>query len=267
MTISTWLIGSYPDLPQQDFTITRDGDAATPVTIDAGSYYLHHASGGLSLFDQLVSQMALASIAGANVRFLENRKIEIFGLDDFSITWPGDGLLRQILGFNGNLPGGSSSYIADNVSKYFWSGAKPMTWVGGPVNVLGTPVYDQQLSITPDGTIYSTGHYSLSVNEFSWRFVELDLYQTSTGAGGEYIEFFDTVLRRGRNFLLWWQVNESELTSPQVLPDAEQQGPYVMTGGRKAITPAFVRSAGFKRMNRRQDIDFAVVGAREYVNS
>lgn len=261
--LTTWLIGSYPNLPQQDFTIN-----AVPVTIAAGSYYLFAPTGSLSLFDQLKSAMALAGLVGADVRFLQNRKIEIRANGNFSLTWPGDGLLRNLLGFTGDLPGGTNSYIAPLVSDYVWSGAKPMTWVGSPVEVLGRPAYDQQTSVTPDGTVTSTGHFALPTNSFSWRFVVVDRYQTDQAAGGEFVAFHDNVLRWGRNFLLWWKVTETDLDVPQVLPNPDAKGPYILDPKKRGglVSPFWKRSRGFERLNRRQDIDFDVLAVRDYVN-
>lgn len=268
MTLSTWLIGSYPDMPQQDFQASPNGNPLVGVTIDAGSYYLDHASGALSLCSQLQAALASAGIAGVDCRFLQNRKIEIFAIDTFEVVWPADGLLRTMLGFAGDLPGGSSSYIADFVSPYFWSGEKPVMWIGSPVNVLGVPVYDQQTSITPDGTVYSTGHYSLTQNEFEWRWVPLDRYQTSAGLGGEYVTYYDNVMRYARNFVLWFTIDENDAsTLPVALPSGDMQGPFAMQGGNRALRPTWGRSPGFERLNRYQNVDMAVFGAREYVNS
>lgn len=258
--LSTWLIGSYPDLPQQDFDVNGGG-----VTISAGSYYLYSPSGSLSLFDALKTALTAGGVVGADVRFLQDRHIEIRGNAVFTLDWPATGLLRNLLGFTGDLAG-ASSYIAPLISGYFWSGAKPMTWMGSPVLVTGLPTYDQQTSVTPDGTVSSTGHFSLATNEFSWRFVEVSRYMTESGAGGEYVTFHDNVLRKGRNFLLWWTVTETELTTPQVLPNADVRGPYIYDpGGRRGLQqPPWKRSAGFERLNRRQDVDFGVLVAREY---
>ncbi|MCY1055441.1 hypothetical protein [Nannocystis sp. SCPEA4] len=253
MAIDTaWLIGSYHE-GVAGMTATLAGSASTIVPDDQpGGVYLYHDTDALSLIDLLEDAMLSVPIAGAQVRVLENRKVRISATNTFTITWT-NLLLRTLLGFTADLAG-QNSYTAQNVSPLLWSPGKPESPTESPLGTLGRPVYDTRFSTGADGTQVSTSSHTQHVQTFSWPFVSVSRYQTADALGGEYLTFFDFVLRRANKFFLWRNIAEDLDGTDPVVWTSSPLGPYGFRPARSPISPDFRRSQGLERIDRRMNV-------------
>ena len=248
MAISTaWLIGSYVVPATQ---ITVDGSAVALTSAEQG-WYLYHDTDALSLIDQLEDVLLAQGVTLATVRVLENRKVKISASGNFSITW-GSTLSRDLFGFTGNLAG-ASTYTAQNISPLLWSPGKPESPTESPLGVTGRKVYDTKLSVAPDGTTVADSHYTQRVNTFTWSHVPMDRFQTSSEVGGEYVVFFDYVLRNGYKFHLWRTIAE-DVDGTNAVTWTTSLGPYSYRQTRGLLSPDFQRSPGFERVDRRAQV-------------
>lgn len=248
MAITTaWLVGSY-FLPATTITINGSGE---DFSTSAQGWYLYHPTDALSLIDQLEVVLVAAPVAGATVRVLENRTVRISAPGNFSITWTSS-TLRDLLGFTGNLAG-TNTYTATNVSPLLWSPGKPESPTESPLGTLGRSVYDTKFSTAPDGSQVADSHYTQVVNTYNWSHVAMDRYQTSSAVGGEYVVFFDYVLRRAHKFNLWRNIEE-DVDGTDPVTWTTSLGPYGFRPSRGLISPDFARSPGFERVDRRAQV-------------
>lgn len=252
MAIDTaWLVGSYHE-GVAGMTATLNGVASTVVPEDQpGGVYLYHDTDALSLVDLLEDAMLAVPIAGAQVRLLESRKVRISATGNFTISWT-NLLLRNLLGFTADLAG-TNSYTAANPSVLLWSPGKGESPTESPLGTLGRPVYDTRFSTAPDGTQVSTSSHTQRVQTFSFPFVAVNRYQTSDELGGEYLTFFDYVLRRANKFFLWRNIAE-DVDGTDPVSWTTSLGPYGFRPGRSPISPDFRRSQGLERVDRRMNV-------------
>jgi hypothetical protein len=217
-----WLIGSVRDLEAQTLTI-----GGGPQAITAGSRYLYHPTSALSLLAQVQAAMTAAGVAGASAVLLENRKVRLScSPGSFSLTWPVDNVLRDLLGFTGNLAAVSSA-TATNISKLLWSPARRESSMRAPLGALGHTVHQVNVSVSPhDGTRSTVAHGERTFNEFVWKMVAAARVQTSSKLGGEYVAFWNTVLSQGS---LWhlWRLLEEDTAGSDPMSLATSIGPYV----------------------------------------
>lgn len=216
-----WLIGSVRDLEAQVVVINGNNH-----TITAASRYLYHPTNALSLLAQVQAAMTAEGIAGASALLLENRKARLSANANFTLSWPADGVLRNYLGFTGNLAA-ASSYTATNISPLLWSPARRESPMKAPLGVLGHEEHQVYVSVSPhDGTRKTVVHGSRTFNEFRFEKVATSRVQTSAAAGGEFVKFWDTVMVQGSLWYLWRAVDEDTAgTDPAAL--ATSLGPYV----------------------------------------
>lgn len=248
MGISTsWLIGSVY-IPTTG--VTLNGSA---YNIDAGYYYLRHTTAAISLIDVLDNLLAIEGIGGHIVYVAKDRKVRI-GCnpgDEFTLVWPDS--LRVLFGFDANLPASTNFHEADSVSPLLWSAGKPHTPNESPFNSKGRRVYDTRIGTAPDGTQVADSHHTQIINNFSWSHVAYTRFQTDSDLnGGEYVAFFDYVLRNGYKFWLYAFVDESLEADTNAVTwptNNDKLGPY---GYRTARTPAydFQRSSGHQFTGR-----------------
>jgi hypothetical protein len=124
---SAWFIGSIV-LREQAFTVN-----GVLVVVAAGTYYLSDPTAGLSLLAAVQAAM-LPQAAGATAVLLGSGKVRLAGAGAFSITWGAATLLRDLLGYTGNLAA-STSYTAPGKSALFFSPGKPATLRPDPLGV------------------------------------------------------------------------------------------------------------------------------------
>lgn len=264
MTISAWLIGSYRGLPEQ--TLTIEG---APQVIDAGSYYLYDATAALSLLTKVNAAM-VAEVADGTAVLLRNRKVRLSGSNPFGLTWPADGVLRNLLGFSGNLAG-QASYTAPNISPLLWSPGRPETPTMAPLGSQGHTRMPVFTAVSPyDGSISVVTHGSGRVfNEFRFPYVANARYQTAAELGGEFCVWFANVCALGRNLKLHRLLDESDAsTDPITGLGSAVLGPYVYSPVRDGLDWTFTRSAGgnFAWTDRRHDATLPVHVVPEYSN-
>ena len=248
MIETSWLIGSTY-VPATNITI--DG---TPYVFPAGHYYLRHTTAALSLIGTLDGLLADQGIAGHSVYVAVDRKVRIgctIGAE-FALVWPV--ALRDLFGFNTNLLGTDDLEVADNVSPLLWSAGKPHSPQEGPFGAQGRSVYDTRIGTAPDGTQVADGHHTQVINQFTWNHVAYTRFQTTNpGVGGEYVTFFDEVLRNAYKFWLYAFVSESLTASDTAVTwptSTNRLGPYGYRPTRGAITWDFARSSGHQNTGR-----------------
>ena len=203
MATTAWLIGSYKNLPAQALTINGGLQAIT-----AGSRYLYHSTNALSLLYQVQAAITAAGVAGASVVLLKNRKVRISANAAFTLDWPADNVLRNLLGFNANLAG-QASYTAAAVSKYLWSPGRTESPQLAPLGVRGHRTHAAYSVVSPyDGSTETVTHGSREYNAFTFPYVLMDRVHTVNEYGGEWVAFFDSVCVRSFSFYLWREVEE-----------------------------------------------------------
>jgi hypothetical protein len=240
MAISCWIIGSVKDLAAQ--TLTVQGGAQV---ITAGSRYLYSDSAGLSMLRAVQDALAGAGLVGVGAVLLRNRKVRLSANSNFSVVWPADNVLRNLLGFTGNLAG-ASTYTAANVSPLLFSPGRTESPQMAPLGVVGHKVLTTYHAISPlDGSASSVTHGSTGrrYNQFVFNNVPAARYQTADENGGEWVVFFETVCAPAYSFHLWRLVEESD-ASTSVATLTTSLGPYVLTPERRAVDWKFGRSGG-----------------------
>ena len=253
MAIETsWLIGSAY-LPTQNLTI--DGN---PYTIPAGNYYLYHPTGAISLITTLDNILEDAGVQGHNVVIQKNRHVAVLYDEgwEFLMSWPANNILRDLLGFADDIGQSPPSDVAATISPLLWSPGKTESPQESPFLCLGRTVYDTRFGTAPDGTQVADSHHSQVVNTYTWSHVAAGRFQTpNLGFGGQYVRFFDQVLRRAGKFHLWHRVDEDTNSSDAVDFDLyDSLGPYGYRPTRGGVTWDFQRSAGFTTVNRYNNV-------------
>lgn len=216
------LIGSYRSLPAQTITVSTAGPITSDHVIAAGNYYLYDDHSSFDLLDAVAAAMeAHAVLTGATIEVRNNLRLRISANQTFSLTWPTDGLLRDLLGFTGNLSG-QSAYTATNVSPLLWSANKPGTYKAR-LGTDGVPVSDTAWAQAGTGKVYATRHNTYREQTILWRFVQNARVWTTAEAGGEFFAFFRDVLSLGRNFKVWRGLVEGDGSSSwDISGDADQ---------------------------------------------
>lgn len=201
-------LGSYPNLAQQTISVTS-GATTENVTLAAGSYYLHDTdTSARSLIETLAAAIETHSVvSGAGVDILENRRIRISATQTFTLTWPVDGVLRDLLGFTGNLTPAASSHTASGISPLLWAPGRTGT-VEGRLGTDGVPVNDTIVGQAATGIVYAGTHNSYRRNSFGYRYVQNSRVWTTAEAGGEFIAFWRNVLSRFARFRVHTSVVE-----------------------------------------------------------
>jgi hypothetical protein len=244
---TSWLIGSTY-VPSAGIVI--DG---VDYVFPAGHYYLRHTTAALSLIATLDGFLGDAGITGHTVYVARDRKVRIGFTpgSGFTLVWPT--ALRELFGFTANIPATDDLKVASQISVLLWSAGKPHSPQESPFGVAGRNVYDTRLGTSPDGTQVADSHHVQVINQFAWNHVAYTRFQTSSSVGGEYVRFFDAVLRHSYKFYLYAFVSESLTTDDTAVTwptSVDALGPYGYRPTRGAITWDFQRSAGHQNTGR-----------------
>lgn len=249
MTIETsWLIGSTY-IPETSMEIDGDGSYVWP----AGYYYLRHTTAALSMIDTLDGMFATAGVSGHSVFIARDRKVRIIADVGWgvSVVWPS--ALRTLFGFDANLVA-ADTQTAPDISPLLWSAGKPQSPQESPFGVAGRSVYDTRLGTAPDGSQVADSHNTQVVNTYNWNHVAYTRFQTAApGIGGEYVTFFDRVLRNAYKFFLYSFVTESLTTDATAVTwptGTDKLGPYGYRPARGAMSWDFQRSSGHQNTGR-----------------
>lgn len=260
---SSWLIGSAK-IPATTLTID-----AVDYTWPAGHYYLRHPTAALSMVDTLQGILDDAGIVGASVVVLRNRyvRVSFTAGNEFTFSWPAGGLIRSLFGFLFDI-GASASQQADYISPLLWSPGFPERPTEAPLGVPGRVVYDTRMSASPSGYMVADSHYTQVINSFDWSYVAIERFQTTeTGlpAGGEFVKFYDQVLRRAQKFFLYRNVIEDAVASP-VTWTTGQLGPYSLRAGSnsKGMSWSFRRSRGLDNVDIRVEVGLDTIVVPEW---
>lgn len=253
---TAWLVGSARDL-DLDVLI---GVSAQNVS---GDLYLHHGTSTLSLLSQLAAAMTAAGVGGATAVITRDRRVKLAsGGANFTVQWT-DVLLRELLGFTGNLAA-ASSYTAPNISPLLWSPGKPMLPELSPLGCPGNTRPLAYYTASPnDGSTFVVTHGARTDQRWSVSHVALDRVQTPDELGGQWVRFFAEVAAKGYRF--WFYPEAVEEPGSAVSATLESGlGPYVFTSTGRAPAWAFERSRGFEYLNRRANLSWSCRAVPEY---
>lgn len=260
MAVETaWLIGSYASLPEQDVTIAGSGQ-----TIAAGDWYLYDPTNSLSLLYAVQQAMLAAGVAGATAVLCENRKVKLSsGGANFTVTWV-DLLLRDLLGFTGNLSG-ASSYVADGVSPLLWSPARTENPALAPMGVRGAKQHAVFQAVSPySGKTEAMSHGYREYNRFTFPYVDVDRIRTQTdGEGGVFDTWFDNVAVPANLWKLYREVGENTASTTAAVLDTPL-GPYVFSAERRGVSYQYDRSRGKEYTDECGDVTVPCHVAPEY---
>ncbi len=245
MSTSSWLVGSATIAAQ---TITINGG---PVVLPAGTYYLRDATSSRSLLAAMITALTAGGVAVATAEVLLNRKVRLAGGANFSVTWPVDNVLRDLLGFTTNLAA-AASYTAPSISPLLWSPGKPESPLLSPLGVAGRRVYLAQVGVAEDGSTFSTVQGYRTFQRYEWSYVHMSRVQTSAEAGGEFARWWGEVGVKAR-FKLYRAIPEDD-ASTTVVTWPTAVGPYWVTPESRSPDWEFRRSGGFERADCRADL-------------
>lgn len=245
MSTSSWLVGSAT-ITTQGLTIN-----AGAVSLPAGTYYLRDATSSLSLLARMVTALTTGGVGSAAAVVLLNRRIKLSGAANFTVDWPADNILRDLLGFTGNLSG-ASSYTASNISPLLWSPGKPESPMMSPLGVAGHRTYLVQVGVAEDGSTFSTSQGYRTFQRYEWRYVHTSRVETSAYGGGEFARWWAEVGIKAR-WKLYRAIDEDDASTTAVTwPTAI--GPYWVTPDSRSPDWEFKRSANFELADCRCDI-------------
>lgn len=259
MATTSWLIGSRPNLAAQILTLNGGVQLIT-----AGSRYLYASSSALSILARIKVAMDAVPIAGAAVTLTRSRRVRIAAAGAFTLDWPADGVLRDLLGYNGDLAG-AASYVATNISPLLWSPGKTESPEDAPLGIVGHRVENAYFAASPfDGSTSVVIHGSRTYNTFSWSHVDMGRVQLA-GEAGEFASFWREVLIAGSRFFLWRANEDASGASTAQVSLTQNLGPYVLRApSRGSPDWDFRRSRGLQTVDRRADLSLQVTTVPEY---
>lgn len=263
MPLSSWWIGSFPDMADQTIAVTANA-VAENLTIAAGSYYVAHHSSPSSLCEALEDALETHSeITTATVIMSRDRLVRATCDVAFTLSWT-DTDARDVLGA-ANWAVSQTTQVAPNVSPYLWVPDRPEN-PSARIGRDGNTRYDTVVSMSGGSAanIVATQHDERTYNSFDVRFVRNEYYDSGSGSvGGEYRTYFDTVLRRFRRFAVYRQTLHDEAdTTAAGLVAGNHLGPYRKVPGNGPIGNVHNREiAHVERLHR---VNLSVVQTSEY---
>ena len=221
---STWLVGSFT--LAANATIVINGSDAV---ISADTYYLRHATAGLSLIAAMQTAMQV-HVASVSVFIGRDRKLRITAGVALTLTIPAS--LQAVTGLAGS-PTVGSTVSATSISTLLWSPSYPET-AETPSGITGDRNYDRVQTASATGlTTRTTVHHYTTVNSWTWFHVPQDRsWTTDAGAPGEFWRWWLDVGNPGLRFQLYPGESLSEdstVTTTVTWPTA--LGPYVANKG------------------------------------
>lgn len=268
MPTTDLLIGSYPSLPSQTMSVTANA-VTEAVVLPSSSYYLYDGVSSFGLLYRLAANLVGHSELGGGVTctIQQDLHVRIASSDatTFTLTWPVDGVLRDLLGFSGNLTPAAASHVAPNVSPLLWSAGRPAIY-GARLGTDGVPVHDTAIGQSAPGIVTATSHNSYRRNTLGWRYVRNSRVWTTSEAGGEFFAFFHEILRQVRRFKVYRNVVEdlsstTDITLGSPLPSS---GAYVYAPPGRPVEMPWDREFPF--VETLHPISIAVVTSPEYAS-
>jgi hypothetical protein len=258
---AAWLIGSYADLPSLPVTISGSFQN-TP----AGNFYLYDADNGLSLRAVMNNIMAAAGLNAIQVYPQKDGHMYIAADAVFTVTWGSGTLLRDLLGFTGDLAG-AMSYTAPNLSPLLWMPGKPETPLMQRLGLVAHKVHTvYQVTAPYSGRTEAVSHGSREYARYLFPLIDTDRVVTAGNEGGTWAKWFEQVAVRAARWKLYREVLEDSSSTASALVTLTQPlGPYIVSGERdKGPAWVFDTSKGFERVDARADIDIRCHVVEEY---
>lgn len=233
--VSAWLVGSIT-IPLQTWTF--DGASAS---IAAGTYYLRHPTAARSLIDlfDAANLAATPTTITSTTTLRQNRHVRVTRSSAAALTWGAATILRDLLGFTGNLASGTSS-DADNISPLLWSPGYP----GTPSTVIGIDGYvkkHESVFKSDDGTRQRRVRYGTEKwQELAWDHIvptRLQAVGSVAAGGGTFHEWLEQSASLGYHFYHYEQVTE-DTGSTSAVSWPTPLGPYVL---RPSFEPKWYR--------------------------
>ncbi len=255
---STWVIGSYDDLPDQAVTIFGSPET---VTATNGGIYLYSATSANSLVTQFQTQMTNAGLTTAVCRLQKDGKVFLSAVESFAVTFT-DTLLRDLLGFTGNLTA-ATSHTAPNQSPLLWRASRVASPLDAPLDYDGARVYDQATVISPDARQVTTSFGTNRVNRLHWSYLVAAKYKTTSDANSEFAANWDYWMRKGWHFFYATYTEDEASTAAVTHPSL--LGPYAVDLSKMSTKEPHTRSAGFEMHQDYYDLELPIVKVSEYV--
>lgn len=253
MATTSLLIGSRDNWADQ--TMTAPALTVSASTGDA--LYLDHATAALSIFAQMEADADVTS-----VELLQNGKVLITLASAGPLTWGSATTLRDLLGFTGDK-GSAATHTSDTISPLVWFPMRQEEPRRSILGVSGASAHLLDVAQMRDGTQVVTRFGVNRTNTFLWRWVPQDRFWTTNEAPGEWYDFHDEILVRGRRFQLYRGVDMDPASSSAASyssPLGTFQARVSEMGGRVMT----MRSAGFETVDSKFDIELPVVEVAEY---
>lgn len=239
-TTTDLLIGSYPNLEAQTLSVRDTGTGTTEgCVLPANSWYLYDDLSAWDLLEAMSGAIESHSILNSvSVLLGVDLRVHIVSSLAFTMTWPADNVLRNLLGFTGALSPSSLTHTASRISPLLWSPGKPTTWLAR-VGTDGIPVREVAVGQSGPGTVRATLGNEYRRNELIYRYLLNSKMWTPAEENGEYFVFFREVCQMRRRFKVWSNYPEdltdhSTLLSPADAPNPgpiPSSGAYICSGG------------------------------------
>lgn len=261
MTTSSMLVGSYRALPDQTLTFTGPVTETVSASASYGSsIYLHHSTAALSLVTQVGNAVANREAGGACV-LQQNGKIKISATSTFTLTWTST-LVRDLLGFTGNLSG-ANSYESTTIPLLLWIPGTTESPAQAVLGQQGSNNHDAHRVQAPDGTqVTRIFGSAVQRNAFKWTYIPKAYYQTTDNNGGELSRFFDEVLVKGSKFMLHRNITFDTSSTSTMTLDAQAMGPFEVEEDMRKIP--FRRSSGLETVEQAYDFSVRALVTPEY---
>jgi hypothetical protein len=244
---------------------------AEDVTASLGGLYLVHPTAALDMLARLVVAMTAAGVAAPAAFITEARYVRLTSSGVFTIDWTGATVLRDLLGFAGNLAA-ASSYTATLRSPLLWSAGKVLTPGLAPLGSHGQKVLDISATFGAGGNLTVRQEGSATVlNRFSAMHVPKARYFSAppTYGAGEFTGFWETELTTAKKFHVMRAVTEGPSTTATAVYNSGTAGhllgPYVadMSDAAFRRTP-FARSTGFTLVEAYYDCSIPAVATAQF---
>lgn len=216
MTVaSNILIGSNPSVPATTLAVTVDGTLEN-LAVAAGKYYLDDPTASLSLMQTVAAALVThTKITACTIKIRQDRKTQMTlttTAGTTAIDWSSDTTVRDMLGYSqGNLAG-ANAYTSASISKYLWSPMR-LEITKARLDTQGEPEHDTVTTESGDGVVVAREHNTWRSNELRWPNTANARVWTTSEAGGEYIAFWDMVLRRFNRFKVYRNFNDAGTVS------------------------------------------------------
>lgn len=227
---SAWFLGAIT-IPQQTFDVD-DGGGNDSVVVAAGTYYLYHTTGALSLLaavaDAIDASASTINVDGATLR--RSRHVNLLFDAAASVTWGSASQLRDLLGYTGDLSSGTT-HLAPNVSPLLWSPG----YLATPKTIAGVPGYSvdhKSRYKSDDGSRSETEWYGEETwQDLAWTHIIPERLRVASGTGGgTFHEFYEQCAKLGYPFQYHEEVDEDEDDTATDATLSTSMGPHKLRG-------------------------------------